>query len=69
MTFDYRLGLSNPWLFRRLGIAVKGDLDNMKFRFIGKKNVGLEEPKGKKEDVHLMQESMRLKKLIYESLK
>ena len=69
MTFDYRLGLSNPWLFRRLGIAVKGDLDNMKFRFIGKKNVGLEDPKGKKEDVHLMQESMRLKKLIYESLK
>ena len=69
MTFDYRLGLSKPWLFSRLGLAVRGSMDDMKIRYVAKKNVGLEEPKGKKEDVHLMQEALRLKNVIYESLK
>ena len=69
MTFDYRLGVSNPWPFRRLGIMIQGDLDNMKFRLRGKKNAGLENPKGNKEDVHLIQETLRLKNMIYESLK
>lgn len=69
MTFDYRLGMSNPWPFRRLGIVITGDMDNMKFKLRGKKNIGLEEPKGKAEDVHLIQETMRLKNMIYESLK
>ena len=69
MTFDYRLGMSNPWPFRRLGIIIKGDLDDMKFKFRGKKNIGLDNPKGKKEDVHLIEESLRLKNMIYETLK
>ena len=69
MTFDYRLGMSNPWLFRRLGIVITGDMDNMKFKLRGKKNIGLEEPKGNAEDVHLIQETLRLKNLIYESIK
>ena len=69
MTFDYRLGLSNPWLFRRLGIVIKGSPENMKFRFRFKNNIGLEAPKGNKEDVHLIEESLRLKNMIYESLK
>ena len=69
MTFDYRLGVSNPWPFRRLGIMIQGDLDDMKFRLRGKKNIGLENPKGNKEDVHLIQETLRLKNMIYESLK
>ena len=69
MTFDYRLGMSNPWLFRRLGIVITGDMDNMKFKLRGKKNIGLEEPKGNAEDVHLIKETLRLKNLIYESIK
>ena len=69
MTFDYRLGISNPWPFRRLGIIIKGDLDDMKFRFRGKKNAGLEEPKGNQEDKHLIEQTLRLKNMIYESLK
>lgn len=69
MTFDYKLGLSNPWLFRRLGIKISGNPDDMKFRFIGKRNVGLENPRGKKEDVHLAKEALRLKELIYQTLK
>ena len=69
MTFDYRLGLSNPWLFRRLGIIVKGSPDDMKFKFIFKNNVGLEDPKGNEEDVHLVEQTLRLKNIIYESLK
>lgn len=69
MTFDYRLGMSNPWLFRRLGILISGDMDDMKFKLKGKKNLNLEEPSGSDEDVHLIQETMRLKNLIYESIK
>lgn len=69
MTFDYRLGLSNPWLFRRLGIIVKGSPDDMKFRFKFKNNIGLENPKGSEEDVHLVEQTLRLKNIIYESLK
>ena len=69
MTFDYRLGMSNPWLFRRLGIVITGDMDNMKFKLRGKKNIGLEEPKGNAEDVHLIKETLRLKNMIYESIK
>ena len=69
MTFDYRLGLSNPWLFRRLGIIVKGSPDDMKFRFKLKNNIGLENPKGNEEDVHLVEQTLRLKNIIYESLK
>ena len=69
MTFDYRLGISNPWPFRRLGIKIGGDLDNMKYKLVGKRNIDLEDPKGKKEDVHLIQETMRLKQLIYDSVK
>jgi hypothetical protein len=69
MTFDYRLGLSNPWLFKRLGIVIKGSPDDMKFRFKLKNNIGLENPKGNKEDVHLVEQTLRLKNIIYESLK
>lgn len=69
MTFDYRLGMTNPWLFRRLGIVITGNMDDMKFKLKGKKNIGLEEPKGKAEDVYVIQETLRLKNLIYESIK
>lgn len=69
MSFNYKLGMSNPWPFRRLGIVISGNLDDMKFRLKGKKNLGLENPKGKEQDVHLIEESLRLKKMIYESLK
>ena len=69
MTFDYRLGMSNPWPFRRLGIIISGNMDDMKFKLRNKKNIGLEEPKGNEQDVHLIEESLRLKKIIYESLK
>ena len=69
MTFDYRLGISNPWPFRSAGIIIKGDLDNMKFKIRNKKNIGLEDPKGSDEDVHLIQETLRLKNMIYETLK
>ena len=33
-----------------------------------KKNLKLEDPKGKSDDVHVIEESLRLKKIIYESL-
>ncbi len=69
MTFDYKLGLSNPWYLRRLGVKVKSNGDDMKIRYMGRRNVGLEDPKGKKEDVHLVKESLRLKDLIYQTLK
>ena len=69
MTFDYKLGLSKPWLFKRLGIVIKGNPDDMKFKFRFKNNIGLENPKGNKEDVHLIKETLRLKKIIYETLK
>ena len=69
MTFDYRLGMSNPWPFRRLGIKIGGNLDDMKYRLVGKRNLNLENPKGSDQDVHLIQETMRLKQLIYDSLK
>ena len=69
MTFDYKLGMSNPWPFRRLGIIISGNMDDMKFKLKNKKNIGLENPKGKDQDVHLIEESLRLKKMIYESLK
>lgn len=69
MTFDYGLGIANPWPFRRLGISIKGNMEDMKFKFTSKKNLNLEDPKGKEEDVHLIEEQMRLKKLIYEKLK
>ena len=68
MTFDYRLGIANPWPFRRLGIKIGGNLDDMKFRFSLKRNLNLDDPKGKGEDVHVIEESLRLKKMIYESL-
>ena len=44
-------------------------MEDMKFKFTGKKNLNLEDPKGKEEDVHLIEEQLRLKKLIYEKLK
>ena len=69
MTFDYRLGISNPWPFRRLGIKIGGDMEDMKFRFTLKKNLGLDNPKGSDEDVHLIQETMRLKNIISDALK
>lgn len=69
MTFDYKLGMSNPWPFRRLGIIISGNMDDMKFKLKNKKNIGLENPKGNDQDVHLIEESLRLKKIIYESLK
>ena len=69
MTFDYRLGMSNPWLFRRLGIIISGDMEDMKFKLSSRKNVNLENPKGDEQDVHVMQETLRLKNMIYESLK
>jgi hypothetical protein len=68
MTFDYSLGISNPWPFRRLGIKIGGNLDDMKFGFRLKKNLKLDDPKGKEKDVHLIEETLRLKKIIYESL-
>ena len=68
MTFDYKLGMSNPWPFRILGIIVSGTPEDMKFRFKMKKNIGLENPKGNKEDVHVIEQTLRLKKLIYDSL-
>ena len=68
MTFDYSLGIANPWPFRRLGIKIGGSLDDMKYGFSLKKNLKLEDPKGKEEDVHVIEESLRLKKIIYESL-
>ena len=68
MTFDYNFGISNPWPFRRLGINAIGNLDDMKIRFVMKKNQKLDEPKGDEGDVHLMQETLRLKNMIYESL-
>ena len=68
MTFDYSLGISNPWPFRRLGIKIGGNLDDMKFGFKLKKNLKLDDPKGKEKDVHLIEEALRLKKIIYESL-
>ena len=69
MTFDYRLGMAKPWPFRRLGIIISGNLDDMKFKFRGKKNIGLEEPKGNQEDKHLIEQTLRLKNIIFESLK
>lgn len=68
MTFDYKLGLSNPWPIKWLGIIVKGNPEDMKFRFRFKKNINLEEPKGDRDDVHIIEETLRLKKIIYESL-
>lgn len=41
----------------------------MKFRFKFKNNIGLENPKGSEEDVHLVEQTLRLKNIIYESLK
>ena len=40
----------------------------MKFGFKLKKNLKLDDPKGKEKDVHLIEETLRLKKIIYESL-
>lgn len=69
MTFDYRLGMSNPWLFRKLGIVISGDMDDMKFKLKRKSILDLGNPSGSEEDVHLIQETLRLKNLIYESIK
>ena len=69
MTFNYKLGMSNPWPFRRLGIVISGNMDDMKFKLRGKKNIGLSVPKGNDNDAHLIEETLRLKKIIYESLK
>lgn len=68
MTFDYKLGMSNPWPFRRLGIIISGTPEDMRFKFKNKKNIGLNNPKGDKEDVHVIEQTLRLKKLIYDSL-
>lgn len=69
MTFDYKLGMSNPWLFSWLGIAINGNEEKMKFKFKMKKNMDLENPRGDSEKVHLAEESLRLKSIIAESLK
>ena len=69
MTFDYRLGMSNPWLFRKLGIVISGDMEDMKFKLKRKSILDLGNPSGSEEDVHLIQETLRLKNLIYESIK
>lgn len=69
MTFDYNLGLSNPWPFRRLGIAIRGNEEKMKFRFMMKKNMDLANPSGDNEKKHMVEESLRLKSIIAESLK
>ena len=68
MTFDYKLGISKPWLFRRLGIEIDGNLDDMKFRFRMKKNLDMNDPKGEDDKVHVVQETMRLKNMIYQAL-
>ena len=41
----------------------------MKYRFVFKKNLALEEPKGNKKDENLVKETLRLKDLIYQTLK
>ena len=69
MTFDYRLGMSNPWLFRKLGIVISGDMEDMKFKLKRKSILDLGNPSGSEKDVHLIQETLRLKNLIYESIK
>lgn len=69
MTFDYRLGMSNPWLFRKLGIVISGDMEDMKFKLKRKSILDLGNPSGSEEDVHLIQETLRLKNMIYESIK
>ena len=69
MTFNYRLGMSNPWLFRKLGIVISGDMEDMKFKLKRKSILDLGNPSGSEEDVHLIQETLRLKNLIYESIK
>lgn len=69
MTFDYSLGVTNPWPFRRLGIGLKGDLNDIDYDLYWKKNVDAVKLKGNKQDVHLVEQSLRLKNIIYESLK
>lgn len=67
MSYDYKFSMSNPWLFRRLGIKVSGDADDMKFKVMRKKKLGLQDI-GSNEDSHLIEETLRLKKMIYDAL-
>ena len=68
MNFDYNFGIASPWPFRRLGINVIGNPDDMKYKFVLRRNQKLNAPKGDAEDVHVIQETLRLKNMIYESL-
>lgn len=66
MTFDYKFGISNPWGLKWLGIIIKGTPEDMKFRLKRKSTIDLGNPNG--DDAHLIEETLRLKKIIYDSL-
>ena len=68
MTFDYKFGMSNPWLLKGLGIKVNGGIDDMKFKIVRKKKLGLQNIANTKEKSHLEEETLRIKKLIYDAL-
>lgn len=69
MTFDYKFGMVKPPLISRLGLELTGNLDKIKYRFKYKKNLGLESLKGKESDIHVQEETIRLKSIIANSLK
>lgn len=68
MTFDYRLGLANPWTVRILGIELIGGIDDMKIKLRLKKNLNIEDPNGNEKENRIIEETIRLKSLIYNSL-
>lgn len=69
MTFDYKLGMTNPWPFKRMGIIVRGNEEDLKFKFKRKKTMNIENPEKNGKNAHVAKETLRLKQLIYESLK
>ena len=68
MTFNYKLGMSNPWFLKPFGIKVNGDIDDMKFKLVRKKRLELQDIGNTKEKSHLIEETLRIKKLIYDAL-
>jgi hypothetical protein len=60
--------MSNPWLLKGLGIKVNGGIDDMKFKIVRKKKLGLQNIANTKEKSHLEEETLRIKKLIYDAL-
>ncbi len=67
MTVDYRFAMSNPWILRAIGVNVIGDMDDMKFRFKRKGKLNLQNISDDKGS-HVTEETVRLKRMIYESL-